>query len=352
MTLKIRNIVAFMALAIISSGCALPRAVAPADDWIKSASQSSINVVPITMASGTRDQQIRSFTHTFTAEQDATEALTAGDELYVVLVEGGGPELASIPTGRLDVTISISEDGTIAVPFAGTIPAAGRSLRDVERSLREALTGKLVDPQASVAIENQARGSISVIAPTGGVIQLDRYGARLSDALAATSLGDQRADSLHVTVARDEVVETVRLSDILSDPANDIVLRDGDRVSIQAQFRHATVLGAANQQGRIEILEETYSLMDLLGDARGLNDALARPQSLFLIPASSANTSQPQIILIDMTSVDDMIAASAYMVSDGDTLIVPNAEYVAFQKVLSVLSGATGAATAASASGN
>ena len=40
------------------------------------------------------------------------------------------------------------------------------------------------------------------------------------------------------------------------------------------------------------------------------------------------------------------------MVSDGDTLIVPNAEYVAFQKVLSVLSGATGAATAASASGN
>lgn len=70
----------------------------------------------------------------------ASSDLEAGEQLEIVVKTA--PELSR--------TVTIAPDGTIRIPYAGSIPAVGRNLREVEQALRAALASELRDPGVRV----------------------------------------------------------------------------------------------------------------------------------------------------------------------------------------------------------
>lgn len=76
-----------------------------------------------------------------------TQRLLPGDRINVFVFEN--PELSRDAT--------IGPDGTFRYPLIGEVRAAGRTLRDLEATIRAGLTRNIVDPQVSVSLV-QVRG--------------------------------------------------------------------------------------------------------------------------------------------------------------------------------------------------
>jgi len=95
----------------------------------------------------------------------------------------GGASLGQ-RTGLPDMMVG--DDGRISVPFAGAVPAAGRTPREVEEEIVARLRGKAHDPQVAVRITTNASADVTVVGDvaTNGRIPLTPKGERLLDVLA------------------------------------------------------------------------------------------------------------------------------------------------------------------------
>src|ERR1700730_7877212 len=74
------------------------------------------------------------------------------------------------PAGSQSATIpdqQVGADGAISVPFAGRIPAAGRSPEEVQRTIQQRLAQKALEPQALVIVNKSAANAVTV---TGEVV--------------------------------------------------------------------------------------------------------------------------------------------------------------------------------------
>ena len=82
--------------------------------------------------------------------------------------------------GTLPETM-VGPSGTITVPFAGQVPAAGRTLRQIEQTIVARLHGKANQPQAVVRIARNATANVSVVGEfvTAGRVPLTPRGERL-----------------------------------------------------------------------------------------------------------------------------------------------------------------------------
>ena len=78
------------------------------------------------------------------------------DVLSVHIVEryAGGIFSTLKSAETLVVTRRVGPDGTIEVPFAGTVMAAGRDISQIQSDIQARLVGKANDPQVIVGLES------------------------------------------------------------------------------------------------------------------------------------------------------------------------------------------------------
>src|ERR1700730_13744972 len=93
-----------------------------------------------------------------------------GDTVAVTIWEAGAGGLFSAPlvadrfsTGSKSATIPdqvVGRDGAITVPYAGRIPVAGRTTRDVQTIVEHTLQGKAIQPQVLVNVVHSVSNSV------------------------------------------------------------------------------------------------------------------------------------------------------------------------------------------------
>jgi polysaccharide biosynthesis/export protein len=66
----------------------------------------------------------------------------------------------------------VSSDGTITIPFAGTLQAEGRTLQEIEAAVVEKLKGKANQPQALVRLVRNTSLNVTVV---GEVAPVNAY---------------------------------------------------------------------------------------------------------------------------------------------------------------------------------
>jgi polysaccharide export outer membrane protein len=152
----------------------------------------------------------------------------------------------------------------------------------------------------------------------------------------------------------------LRLSWLLSHPAENIYLRPNDVLYVVRSPKAITVLGATKNNARIEFDTEQVSLAEVLGQAGGLVDLQAEPAGVFVFrlqpaplvatlthgPAISADNSSnvPVIFRADLRQAGDFFLAQSFQMHDKDIVYVANAEAVQLDKVLKELLHAAGIA--------
>jgi len=250
--------------------------------------------------------------------------------------------------------ILVGPSGTITIPFAGQVPAAGRTLRQIEEEIVARLRGKAHLPQAIVRIARNATSNVTVLGDVRSPqrVPLTPRGERLLDVIAEAGGTSQPLDRMTIELTRGNVVERMAARDLVREPSQNIVLKSDDVVTAMYQPNSFTVVGATGKNDEVRFEGVGLTLAQALGRIGGLQDDRADPRGVFLFrwerPALLGNiaTGQqpnaqglvPVIYQADMKQPATYFAAQQFRMRDGDVLYVSNSKIASLQRFLSLLS--------------
>lgn len=234
--------------------------------------------------------------------RDSVEAnvIGAGDVLEVTIWEappsvlfGGVTNTIGAASAR-DVKLPpqiVDRNGTITVPFIGSVKVSGRSASQIEREIAGRLSRMANQPQVMVTPLKNNSSNVAVIGD-GGVslnMPLTPKGERVLDAIAAVG-GGKITSRTSIQVTRGAIVRALPLLAITQDPRQNITLRSGDVVSVLNQPYTFVALGATGQNNEISLEDGGVTLAQALGRIRGINNNQADAAGVFVFRYEDVNT--------------------------------------------------------------
>lgn len=258
-----------------------------------------------------------------------------GDVVSVSIFEAaaGGlfiPSEAGVRPGNF-VTLPnqpIDTKGMISVPYAGLVPAAGKTPSQVEQSIVDRIKNRAIEPQAVVALVTQNTSLITVVGevnstftPTGR-IPAQPVGEHLLDVISrAGGLRDQGQDSW-VVLERHGHRAAVPFGALIYEPANNIWAWPGDTIYVYKEPQTFLAFGASGQQGQLQFSAGNQSsawrmtLAEAVAAAGGLLDLQADPGSVFLYRREPRALAER--LGVDCSKMDGPTVPVVYSVSFAD----------------------------------
>lgn len=253
---------------------------------------------------------------------------------------------------------AIDQKGSIYVPYAGEIPAAARTLPDIQQAIVARLRNRAIEPQVVVNLHEQHSSVVSVLGDvnTPGVLALNSVGERLLALIARAGGPKFEAIESYVTLQRDGRQVRVLLSRVVHDPRENIFIRPNDVIFITHEAPTFTALGALNQNvfgfnSEITFDVETLTLSQAIGKAGGLNDLQSDPGEVFVYRYEDRNLLQkigvdtkrfsyekiPTIYHINLRDPSGMLLAAGFQIRSKDVMYVANARVVDYYKLLTLI---------------
>jgi polysaccharide biosynthesis/export protein len=247
----------------------------------------------------------------------------------------------------------IDDAGFISVPFAGRIPAAGKTLEDIEAEIVRGLTGKANQPQVLVRLTHNLSANATVVGEvtTSTRVPLVPGNERLLDALAAAGGVRQPVNKMTIQVTRASSVYSLPLDTIIRDPQQNVLLMPGDVVTALFQPYSFTALGATGKTDEINFETQGITLSQALARSGGLIDQRSNPKGVFIFrfaPSSALTwphqpvTATPEgmvpvVFRIDLTDPSSFFVMQSFPMENKDVLYVSNAPVTELQKFLNLL---------------
>lgn len=387
--MKLTKIPSVLFLLSVLGGCSAIPGAGPFDDTIKGDAEVSIKVKENTL-NEYHDMRYAlvdvtlPLTMYLSQENDAAQVydwpdfaplqgvrINIGDQLQVTIFEAmaGGlfiPEQAGIRPGNFInlPTQTVDGSGTITIPYAGQIQAAGRLPSELEADIVERLKQRAIDPQAVVGFAARGGSEISVL---GQVNRAQRYslnfnGERILDAIARAGGPVGLGHDMQVTLQRKGTEKTIPFDVLLQKPDANIYLEPDDTVYVFQQPKSYMVFGAAEVNGRHTFPRRELQLSEALADARGLRSNQADAEEVYifrqepkdrlsnLVDTDDAEKwagigeNVPTIYRVNLREAGGFLLAQQFEVRDGDVVYIADAPTVDLLKFLALLS--PGASTA------
>jgi polysaccharide export outer membrane protein len=263
--------------------------------------------------------------------------------------------------------IQVDATGSIFVPYAGRIKAAGNTPDQLREIITKKLDAQTPDPQVLVTRLAGDGSAVSVMGGVAGqgVYPIEAATRTLSSMLAKAGGVTIEPEVAQIKVTRGSQTGVVWLADLYSNPKMDIALRPGDKIFVEQDRRAFTALGATGTQTRIPFTSQKLNAIEAIAQVGGLNSNLADPTGVFVFrdePAEIANAvlgrndlvgRQRFAYVLDLTEPNGMFVGRDFLIRDGDTVYVTEAPFVQWNKTLSVLnSGLATGSSVKTVSGN
>lgn len=288
-----------------------------------------------------------------------SDTIRPGDTLGLQIYENVDDGLIS--TGGAPAIleeIQVDGAGFIFVPYAGRIKASGNSPEAIRRLITERLEAQTPDPQVIVQRLAGDGATVSLIGGVGaqGVYPIERPTRTLTSMLAQAGGITLPPEITQITLLRGGHSGTVWLQDLYDNPRLDVALRGGDRILVEQDERFFTSLGATGAQVKVPFDTRTVSGIEALATVGGLNPALGDPTGIFVFrdePAHVGNKvlgrndltgTQRFVYVLDLTSPNGVFVARDFDIRDKDTVLVTEAPYSQFTRVLSAIVTPVGSA--------
>ncbi|MGR3434302.1 MAG: polysaccharide biosynthesis/export family protein [Shimia sp.] len=279
--------------------------------------------------------------------------LTIFENVEEGLLAGAGANAAVLSELQVD------EAGMIFVPYAGRVRAAGQTPDGLRRIITARLDEQTPDPQVLVQRVAGEGAAVSIVFPGGGsgLVPLDRTTRTLLPVLAAAGAVPDNPEVARIRITRHGRSAEVWYDDVLADPRLDIALRDGDRVIVENPTLTFTALGATGAQTQVEFDQRDTSALEAIAQVGGLSPNSADPTGVFVLrnePEAIARQilargdltgPQRMVYVLDLTRPNGMFEARDFLIRDGDTVYVTEAPYTQVTRIITSITGATGAVT-------
>ena len=251
----------------------------------------------------------------------------------------------------------VQDDGTINVPFAGRIRVAGRSVREIEQTIRNRLQGKANQPQVIVQVAQRPSFQVAVLGDVNRStnLPLTPKGERVLDALASAGGATQAVTKMSLQLSRTGTIATMPLDLIIEDPKQNIPLQPGDVLTALYQPWTISILGATGRNQDLPFEARGISLAQALARTGGLNDNRADPGGVFVfrfeeanlvnpdlvtLPAIPANGKVPVVYQVDFEDPGSFLVTQNFMMQDKDVMYVanmPSAEVEKFMRMVGMV---------------
>lgn len=330
-------------LAVTSAACSnMPRAVSSFSEVQEASRQGTINLVPITSETLPAAPVLNTgFPASFqSAPEFGFERLGPGDRLSVRIWESGTPTVFAGDAASNLGELTVDDKGRLYLPYVGAVHVAGMTVPEVRNDVIRRLRTVVLRPQVDLRIVERRSTLVTVQgdAAKTGTYPIERGRTRLGPLLAEVAPNQKNPEMLNVTLRRDGVVGQVRLSDLYKDPSLDIALQPGDAIILNEVVENITVLGAAGVQGQVRILERNFTVVDALGQARGLNPEAADPRAVFVMRGQAQSGTPPLVYQFDMRRPEAIALANRFILRDQDAVLISNASWAQTRQVISAFS--------------
>jgi len=304
------------------------------------------------------------FSEVLTARPEQLSPMGKGDFLVVTIWEAAPATLfGSVPLDSRGIPAPavatnlpeqpVDGEGCITVPFAGRIPAAGKTLPDISAEIKRRLNGKANQPEVLVLQSRNLSSSVTVVGEvtTSTRVPLTATRERLLDALAIAAGVRQPVNKMTIQLTRGDAVHSLPLETIIKDPRQNIALQPGDVVTALYQPLSFTALGATGKNEEISFETQGISLAQALARSGGLIDQRSNPKGLFIFrlepsstpiptgsePLSTTEGMVPVVYRVDLRDPRSLFWIQSFPVKDKDVLYVSNAPVWELQKFLNLL---------------
>lgn len=282
-------------------------------------------------------------------------AVGVGDTLEVTIWEA--PPATLFGTGAPDTRIAtpiatarpstlpdllVGPDGGITVPFAGVVPAGGRTLREIEAEIVRRLRGRANAPQVLVRLVRNATATVTVVGEVtqSGRLPLSPRGERLLDVLAASGGTRSPVPLSTVQITRAGRNHRMALSDVIEQPQNNIILARDDVITLLFQPYSFTVLGASGRNDEIRFEAMGITLAQALGRMSGLADGRANPRGVFIFrweKTDAQSPARPVIYNFDLKTSAAFFLAQQFRMDDRDIVYITNSPVAELQRFVNIL---------------
>jgi polysaccharide export outer membrane protein len=286
--------------------------------------------------------------------------LGTGDVVQVTIFESqqGGlfiPSEAGSRSGNF-VTMpqqTIGRDGTISVPYAGRIQAAGRPVEQVQRAIEIALANRAIEPQAMITKISSRSAQVAVLGDvnTPAKIELSEAGDRVLDVVSQAGGLKSPGKETYVTLQRRGRTATILYDHLVNTPSENIYVAPGDTILVDRERRTFIAFGAAGLNGRFDFEETALTFGEALGKAGGLLDSRANPGEVLLyrvvnrefLAKLGVDTSKfvgesiPVIFRANLRDPATFFAVQKFPMQDKDIIYISNSDSVEIVKFLSLV---------------
>jgi polysaccharide export outer membrane protein len=273
---------------------------------------------------------------------------------------GAGPA-ARVSEERPANVYTVSDKGTIYLPYVGEVAVAGNTLSETQALVTKELSKFVRNPQVLVAVAEFRSQGVLVLGevPTPGGVPIGDRPLTLLGALQAagalslppsqaaypslavagpaTAVPLKYADLRRVRVRRGDGEREVDVASIVIDGKLDqnLILMNGDTITVPRLDRpYIYLLGEVKTPGLVEINAQTATLAQVISFSGGLNQITAEGAGVYVIRGSFE---APQIFQLDINAADALLLADAFDLSPRDVVYVSEARISRWNRFLTQL---------------
>lgn len=252
---------------------------------------------------------------------------------------------------------TIDKAGTISIPYAGRVPAAGRMKEEVEQDIEDKLASRAIEPQVVLTTTTSRSSEVAVVGDVNSPqkIVLSPAGDRILDAISEAGGLTTPNIETNVTLQRRGKTASIAYETLLKNPSENIFLAPGDTVSVEHERRTFIALGASGINNRIDFEDSNLTLGEAMAKAGGLLDSRADPREVVvyrkvnrgILQRLNIDTSRfkddqvPVIFRANLRDPATLFAVQEFRMADKDVMYVSNAHSVELVKFLDILNSVT-----------
>jgi len=253
---------------------------------------------------------------------------------------GPGDVLAVSVWMRQDLSreTPVRPDGTLFVPLAGNVPAAGRTPAEIAKDLTERLSRYLRNPQVDVVVTEYGSRSFTVL---GELRQPGDYpvlaDTDLLGGIAAAGGFNEEANLAEATIVRDGSVLPIDFYGLFrrGRTGQNIYLADGDFIYVPSrETSRVYVLGEVNQPQVVQVTEGSLTVGEAVARAGGFDENTAFKANLKVIRGGLGD---PEVYTVDFNRVLRGEQADSFLLRSGDIVFVPASGIAKWDRILSQL---------------
>ncbi len=231
----------------------------------------------------------------------------------------------------------------LAYPLIGKLYVRGKTLPEVQDMLTGRLKRYIKNPQVSVTVAEfrSQRVSISGAVGEAGQLPLTNVPVTLLDALDLAGGLAENADSNNIKWTHNGVDRTISVQDILEfgDLSQNHLLSHGDIVYVPTNANSKVyVMGETGKQTALRIGNHGLNLTEAIGEAGGMNQALADATGVFVIRNAPQDIEKPiHLYQLDLKDATAYALGNEFKLRANDVVYITAAPVTRWNRVVSQL---------------